>query len=197
MSEDGSKTTDQVVELNVGGVYYTTTLTTLTKNRPDALLARMFDSSTSLVRDTKGRCFVDRDGVLFRYVLDFLRNGRLVLPEAFQETERLRQEAEFFRLPDMLKYIVAGGRGGRASAGGGPDVMLTAPDGNDSIDEGLRTLQLQGGSGSGGGGSDVREPGYIVVGYRGTFQFGRDGLADVKFRKLARILVSGRVSICR
>ena len=41
------------------------------------------------------------------------------------------------------------------------------------------------------------EPGFILVGYRGTFQFGRDGLADVKFRKISRILVSGRVSICR
>uniref|UniRef100_A0A1I8JPS5 BTB_2 domain-containing protein n=1 Tax=Macrostomum lignano TaxID=282301 RepID=A0A1I8JPS5_9PLAT len=33
--------------------------------------------------------------------------------------------------------------------------------------------------------------------YRGTFAFGRDGLADVKFRKLTRILVAGRVSVCR
>ena len=37
-------------------------------------------------------------------------------------------------------------------------------------------------------------PGTIVIGYRGTFAFGRDGLADVKFRKLTRILVHGRVS---
>lgn len=40
-------------------------------------------------------------------------------------------------------------------------------------------------------------PGYITVGYRGSFAFGRDGLADVKFRKFTRILVSGRVVICR
>ena len=34
-----------------------------------------------------------------------------------------------------------------------------------------------------------RETGFIVVGYRGTFAFGRDGgIADVKFRKLWRIL---------
>ena len=37
-----------------------------------------------------------------------------------------------------------------------------------------------------------------MVGYRGTFAFGRDGgIADVKFRKLWRILVAGRVSLCR
>jgi hypothetical protein len=42
-----------------------------------------------------------------------------------------------------------------------------------------------------------RSSGYITVGYRGTFAFGRDGLADVKFRKLSRILVCGRVALCR
>ena len=35
--------------------------------------------------------------------------------------------------------------------------------------------------------------GAIVVGYRGTFAFGRDGMADVCFRKLTRILVHGKV----
>ena len=39
--------------------------------------------------------------------------------------------------------------------------------------------------------------GYISVGYRGSFAFGRDGLADVKFRKLTKILVCGKVSLCR
>ena len=39
--------------------------------------------------------------------------------------------------------------------------------------------------------------GYITVGYRGTFAFGRDGLADVQFRKLMRIIVCGKVSLCR
>lgn len=37
----------------------------------------------------------------------------------------------------------------------------------------------------------------IIFHSRGTFAFGRDGLADVKFRKLTRILVCGKVTICR
>ena len=37
--------------------------------------------------------------------------------------------------------------------------------------------------------------GTIVIGYRGTFAFGKDGLSDVKFRKLTRILVHGKVSL--
>lgn len=48
-----------VVELNVGGVLYTTTSETL-----GPLQARLEDPST--LKDSKGRVFLDRDGVLFR-----------------------------------------------------------------------------------------------------------------------------------
>lgn len=44
---------------------------------------------------------------------------------------------------------------------------------------------------------DTIAGGYITIGYRGTFAFGRDGQADVKFRKLHRILVCGKVALCR
>ncbi|VDM49590.1 unnamed protein product [Toxocara canis] len=45
--------------------------------------------------------------------------------------------------------------------------------------------------------SYITTGGYITLGYRGTFAFGRDGQADVKFRKLHRILVCGKISLCR
>lgn len=44
--------------------------------------------------------------------------------------------------------------------------------------------------------SDTKR-GYITVGYRGSFAFGKDVLSDVKFRKITRILVCGRVTLCR
>ena len=51
----------------------------------DSILAQWFTKeSDSLLRDSKGRVFIDRDGVLFRFILDFLRNGTLILPENFQ-----------------------------------------------------------------------------------------------------------------
>ncbi|XP_017492955.1 PREDICTED: BTB/POZ domain-containing protein KCTD12-like, partial [Rhagoletis zephyria] len=100
-----------------------------------------------------GRYVIDRDGSLFRHVLNYLRNKSLILPENFAEWEQLRLEAEYYGLEAM------------ASA-----------------------LKCQAPSAS---------PGYITVGYRGSFAFGRDGLADVKFRKFTKILVSGRVAICR
>ncbi|XP_076446703.1 BTB/POZ domain-containing protein KCTD12-like [Babylonia areolata] len=169
----------QMVELNVGGVLYTTSRDTLLKV-PDSLLASAFsDSSVSqLVRDSKGKIFIDRDGVLFRYVLDYLRNFKLVLPENFHERERLKQEAEYFRLPDLMSSLtVAPKAGHRASLSAYHTVAGTA------------NTVLSPISG--------RTPGFITLGYRGTFAFGRDGLADVKFRKLSRIIVCGKVSLCR
>jgi len=169
MQEDSS-TADMaefspVVELNVGGVFYTTALSTLTRE-PDSLLADMFSGKTpSPPRDAKGKYFLDRDGVLFRYVLDFLRNQALVLPESFREKQRLRQEALYFRLQAMVEAV-----------------------------ESYTDSSLVPAS---GGGTKSSAPGYITVGYRGSFAFGRDGLADVKFRKLSRILVCGRVTLCR
>lgn len=144
-----------VVELNVGGVFYTTALTTLNKVS-ESLLAQTFKESTP-PKDAKGKFFIDRDGVLFRYVLDYLRNQTLVLPECFREKERLRQEAIYYGLPGMVDAIM--------------EYSPSVPTG--------------------------KQPGYITVGYRGSFAFGRDGLADVKFRKITRILVCGRVTLCR
>lgn len=152
--EDTAMELPAVVELNVGGVFYTTALTTLT-GHPDSTLCQYFTKSPP-PKDAKGKFFIDRDGVLFRYVLDYLRNQTLILPESFRERERLRQEAMFYGLSGMVEAI------------------SNPPPANPG-----------------------RLAGFITIGYRGSFAFGRDGLADVKFRKITRILVCGRVNLCR
>lgn len=150
-----------IVELNVGGQLYTTSLTTLLRD-PESFLARMFSGRQRISRDTRGRFFIDRDGLLFRYVLDYLRNNNLILPEKFTETERLLYEAEYFQISGLIKalkaYIVTGAN------------ATKLPKGN---------------------------PAFLTLSVRGTFAFGRDGLADIKFRKLQRILVCGNVAIAR
>lgn len=107
MATDGNK----LVELNVGGVYYTTTLTTLL-NEPDSFFVQNSsdieaslgeEPSQRFVKDSRNKIFIDRDGLLFRYVLDYLRNDKqLVLPENFNEKQRLKQEAEYFNLNGMI-----------------------------------------------------------------------------------------------
>uniref|UniRef100_UPI00398F03D8 BTB/POZ domain-containing protein KCTD4 n=1 Tax=Pristiophorus japonicus TaxID=55135 RepID=UPI00398F03D8 len=94
-----------VITINVGGHLYTTQRRTLTKyvdSIPEALVNGKIQSTV----DANGNCFIDRDGSLFRHVLNFLRNGELLLPEGFQEIQLLVQEAEFYQikpLTDALK----------------------------------------------------------------------------------------------
>ncbi|RWS27392.1 BTB/POZ domain-containing protein KCTD12-like protein, partial [Leptotrombidium deliense] len=122
-----------------------------------------------------GRYFIDRDGNLFRFILDYLRNGKqLILPENFTERERLKSEADFYRLSGLLTAI--------NTVGAGPLRPLSLAS---------LTVSSPLSSYTSGG------VGYISVGYRGTFAFGRDGLADVKFRKLNRIIIAGKVTLCR
>lgn len=97
-----------VIELNVGGQVYYTRHATLT-SVPNSLLGKLFstkkDISNDLVQDIKGRYFIDRDGFLFRYVLDYLRDKNVVLPDYFPEKGRLKREAEFFQLPELVKIL--------------------------------------------------------------------------------------------
>ncbi|GFN94258.1 BTB/POZ domain-containing protein kctd12 [Plakobranchus ocellatus] len=241
-----SSSSSTVLELNVGGVFYSTDLATL-RREPDSHIAKLFTDpgKVKAMKDSKGKYFIDRDGVLFRYILDYLRNLKLVLPENFHEKERLKQEAEFFHLPNLVSVIesyprhmspvlftpasaflnketssssninstgvVAGAGAGTAGAGKllipqasvTPSTRLNKQNSNDSNQGGGKV----GAADEAGGQSATispapspvndRGPGYITVGYRGTFAFGRDGLADVKFRKMSRIIVCGKVSLCR
>lgn len=85
-------TMSKVVDLNVGGVVYATSLTTL-RSMKDGTLASLFKTDdVDLPRDREGRYFIDRDGVLFRYILDYIRNKKLLLPDHFKEKERLKYE---------------------------------------------------------------------------------------------------------
>jgi hypothetical protein len=156
-----------IVELNVGGVNYTTSLSTLTCES-NSLLGDLFTGKTAISQDSQGRYFIDRDGQLFRYIIDYLRNRKVLLPETFKECERLKAEAEYYRLSDLVSQLSTTKK-----------LSLTLP-----------TTPPPASPGFGANG-------YITVGYRGSFAFGRDGLADVKFRKLTRILVAGKVAICR
>ena len=54
---------NSVVELNVGGVYYATTITTLL-SEPDSLFVDLFSTFEAIkITDSKNKVFFDRDGV--------------------------------------------------------------------------------------------------------------------------------------
>lgn len=178
----------EVVELNVGGQVYFTRHSTLI-SIPHSLLWKMFspkrDTSNDLAKDSKGRFFIDRDGFLFRYILDYLRDRQVVLPDHFPERGRLKREAEYFQLPDLVKLL-------------NPEDVKQSPDEfcHSDFEDASQ-------------GSDTRicppssllpvdrRWGFITVGYRGSCTMGREGQADAKFRRVPRILVCGRISLAK
>uniref|UniRef100_A0A8C5PVX3 Potassium channel tetramerisation-type BTB domain-containing protein n=1 Tax=Leptobrachium leishanense TaxID=445787 RepID=A0A8C5PVX3_9ANUR len=89
-----------VVELNVGGQVYMTKYSTLTESTLHSMFSR--NNVKDLPRDNRSRFFIDREGFLFRYVLDNLRDKQLTLPDHFPQKERLLREAEYFQLGDLV-----------------------------------------------------------------------------------------------
>lgn len=100
----GNTTFPSVVPLNIGGTIYSASLATLTRY-PKSMLAVMFSGRHPLETDANGNYFIDRDGKLFRYVLNFLRSSFLNLPKGFDEFEQLKLEADFYQIKDLLASL--------------------------------------------------------------------------------------------
>ena len=73
-----------MIELNVGGRIFETTLMTLTRHR-DTMLAAMFSGQHPQPHDKKGRYFIDADGDTFAYILRYLRHKQLPPHDVIQE----------------------------------------------------------------------------------------------------------------
>ena len=59
----------------------------------------MFNGSIAIVLDSlKQHYFIDRDGQMFRHVLNFVRNSRLLLPDDFSDVELLLEEAKYYEI---------------------------------------------------------------------------------------------------
>ena len=118
-----------ILNLNVGGFVYTTTLNTITRD-PNSMLGRMFSGRQKIAKDSKGNYFIDRDGSLFRHVLNFLRTRELCLPQPFDEFEQLSAEAEFYQVGDLIKAIQTRreGRGRNPSPSDGLGAITIADD---------------------------------------------------------------------
>ncbi|XP_033867961.2 putative potassium channel regulatory protein [Acipenser ruthenus] len=94
----------EVVTLNVGGQKFTTLVSTL-RRFSDSKLARMLDGSDPEFRVVNGQFFVDRDGSLFKYILDYLRTRQVSLPPDFFDYEGLTREAEFYEIRLLVDYL--------------------------------------------------------------------------------------------
>ncbi|XP_017770133.1 PREDICTED: BTB/POZ domain-containing protein kctd15 isoform X2 [Nicrophorus vespilloides] len=93
------------VHIDVGGTIYTSSLETLTKY-PESRLAKLFNGTIPIVLDSlKQHYFIDRDGGMFRHILNFMRNSRLLIPDNFNDVDLLLEEARYFDIAPMIRQL--------------------------------------------------------------------------------------------
>ena len=93
------------VNLNVGGQHFTTTAQTLTKDPDSMLIGAMFSGRFPMKPSEDGTFFIDRDRTYFRYILNYLRDGKLSLPEGATVIEEIEAEAEFYQIQGILEEL--------------------------------------------------------------------------------------------
>lgn len=89
-----------IIHLNVGGTKYTTTKSTL-RRFPKSMLGAMFTGNLPVTTDKDGYYFIDRCGYIFEYILQFLRSGKLILPNNFSDIELLQCEVDFYQIEEL------------------------------------------------------------------------------------------------
>ncbi|KAK6727755.1 hypothetical protein RB195_005439 [Necator americanus] len=87
------------VVLNVGGTKFYTTTETL--GNPLARESGFF-SNLDL---TKGEVFIDRDPTVFMYILNYLRDGRVMFANDGLTAALLFQEAKYYGLGKLVEQI--------------------------------------------------------------------------------------------
>lgn len=92
------------IKLNVGGQHFTTSLHTLNKD-PNSMLATMFSGKFEMKPSEDGAFFIDRDGTHFRFILNYLRTGKLALPANAAHLEELEAEANFYQIQGLIDEL--------------------------------------------------------------------------------------------
>jgi len=102
-----SKSLNEIVNLDVGGVRFKTTRQTLSLE-PSSMLSRMFsvDSEMSPGIMTEGAYFLDRQPEVFEEILRYLRSGRFVPPQDKRLIEEMKIECEYFGLDGLKSLII-------------------------------------------------------------------------------------------
>jgi hypothetical protein len=67
---------DEIVELNIGGIIYTTKKSTLCSYKT-SYFYYLFSEKGNMVKDKNGKIFIDRDGTTFKYLLNWLRDSSI------------------------------------------------------------------------------------------------------------------------
>ena len=74
---------------------------------PGSMLHAMFSGRFETKPSEDGSYFIDRDGTHFRYILNYLRTGQLIVPKDEIVREELLAEAEFYQVEGIIKALTA------------------------------------------------------------------------------------------
>jgi len=102
-SAEGKFPSASCVKLNVGGYRFQTSIRTLTSTT--SRLAAFFRQPDWRDSCKSGEVLIDRDGSLFRLILNFLRDGNIVVPELEKERHLLLLEAAYYGLDDLVELL--------------------------------------------------------------------------------------------
>jgi hypothetical protein len=110
--ETSAMSPKQKVKLNVGGIYFETTIETLTKYSEGRIsyFKSLFSRQWQLEKDPKDdSIFIDRDGDLFGYILQYLRTGKLAVDSLCDLLRRdLINEVQFYNLDNLVDLLQIG-----------------------------------------------------------------------------------------
>ena len=98
---------ESTVTVNIGGVYYSTSRSTLCADK-NSMLTAMFSGLHKVETLRDGSYFIDANGKHFGIILDYLR-GRIMysddLPADKETLQELRREVDFYNLLDLKDLI--------------------------------------------------------------------------------------------
>ena len=98
---------NEIVNLNIGGHKFTTSLQTL-QTDAKSMLGIMFSGRHAITKQDDGTIFIDRDGRHFHIILNYLRGNILSieqLPEERLVLSDLLSEVEYYQLGGLHKII--------------------------------------------------------------------------------------------
>jgi len=91
-----------IAKFNIGGQRYEVSRSLL-ESHPDTMLAK--SASDQWQKDPKSEIFIERDGQRFRYILDYLRDGKVCLP-LIETRDAFVAELEYYNIGIGMDKIV-------------------------------------------------------------------------------------------